>query len=361
MSSTLVSESLRRQRERLGDLEVYPEPRKTDEALWEFDTQQAMERTQSMIDSLGEAQPILRTMLENAKQEIYESNIDPANPDNTYYGRRLMQRVEYNTRVTDVLITHEIMSFYGKGGIPGVTSGSCEALCAATKFDDDAKRTDRCNAFAFKRAAPFSYTDRSGWCYLLRNAGACRVEDFGVELFTRQIPSERQCDATAPGLDNPLCIGLPATRSDARVLSQVDAAAAAFEVPYDRHPAPGSRGLPLPRSIVEAMSFMAFARQQGVMSFWGRSPAVPDDKDFVVLHWPTEDGEQLKFRKNEVRCVLITSSTGPRMHMYAHLRPCESKEASGLLTVAAAAAPPPPPGDKTVHYYDPLRVSRQRV
>ena len=121
------------------------------------------------------------------------------------------------------------------------------------------------------------------------------------------------------------------------MLSQVDAAAAAYEVPYDRYPAPGSRGLPLPRSIVEAMSFMAFARQQGVMSFWGRSPAVPDDKDFVVLHWPTEDGEQLKFRKNEVRCVLITSSTGPRMHMYAHLRPCESKEASGLLTVAAAA------------------------
>lgn len=97
------------------------------------------------------------------------------------------------------------------------------------------------------------------------------------------------------------------------------------------------------------------------MSFWGRSPAVPDGKDFAVLHWPTEDGEQLKFRKNEVRCVLITSSTGPRMHMYAHLRPCEAKEASGLLTVAAAAAPPPPPGDKTVHYYDPLRVRRQHA
>ena len=79
-----------------------------------------------------------------------------------------------------------------------------------------------------------------------------------AELFTRQIESERQCEATAPGLDNPLCIGLPATRSDARVLSHADAAAAAYEVPYDKYPAPGSRGLPLPRSIVEAMSFMAF-------------------------------------------------------------------------------------------------------
>ena len=266
MTSTLAAESLRRQRERLGDLEVYPEPRKTDEALWEFDTQQAMERTQAMIDSLGEAQPILRTMLENAKQEIQESNVDPANTDNTYYGRRLMQRVEYNTRVTDVLITHEIMQFYGKGGIPvpststptpaltltltltrillpqpgrhfGLVRGAIrpqppptaqrrfftraratQALCAATKFDDDATRTDRCNAFAFKRAAPFSYTDRTGWCYLLRvnrlhsnqppvvpwrnsraalcalqNAGACRVEDFGVGARSPLLKPARAC------------------------------------------------------------------------------------------------------------------------------------------------------------------------
>tara|TARA_Y100000389_G_scaffold201621_1_gene244813 strand:+ start:3931 stop:4161 length:231 start_codon:yes stop_codon:yes gene_type:complete len=63
-------------------------------------------------------------------------------------------------------------------------------------------------------------------------------------------------------LADPLCIGLPASRSDTRVLSHADSAAAAYEVPYDRYPAPGSRGLPLPRSIVEAMSFMALARQQ---------------------------------------------------------------------------------------------------
>jgi len=59
-----------------------------------------------------------------------------------------------------------------------------------------------------------------------QNAGACKLEDFGVELYTRfvqneprtsgksnsrvfvcvrrQIESERQCSASAPGLDNPL-------------------------------------------------------------------------------------------------------------------------------------------------------------
>ena len=202
LSTNLVAESLRRQRERLGDLDVYPEPRKTDEALWDFDTQAALQRTQTMIDKLGETNPVLRSMLENAKQEIITSNVDPANTDFTYYGRRLMQRIEYNMRVTDALITHELMSFYGKGGIPGITVGSCEALCAATKEDENAARTDECNAYAFKRAAPFSYTDQTGWCYLLQNMGACKVEDFGVELFTRQIQSERQCEATAPGLDS---------------------------------------------------------------------------------------------------------------------------------------------------------------
>lgn len=43
----------------------------------------------------------------------------------------------------------------------------------------------RADAYAFKRAAPFSYTDQTGWCYLLQNAGACKLEDFGVELYTR--------------------------------------------------------------------------------------------------------------------------------------------------------------------------------
>jgi len=35
-----------------------------------------------------------------------------------------MQRIEYETYMTDVLVTHELMTFYGKGGIPGVTIGS---------------------------------------------------------------------------------------------------------------------------------------------------------------------------------------------------------------------------------------------
>ena len=57
--------------------------------------------------------------------------------------------------------------------------------------DENAARTDECNAYAFKRAAPFSYTDQTGWCYLLQNAGACKLEDFGLELARAYAPHAR--------------------------------------------------------------------------------------------------------------------------------------------------------------------------
>ena len=129
-------------------------------------------------------------------------------------------------------------------------------------------------------------------------------------------------------------MGLPSTRDDARLLTHADAAAMAAQVPDMNYPSPGSGGLPLPRTIVEAMSMLAFARQQGVTAFWGASPST--EAGDVHMHWPTEDSSTLIFRKGESRCILIASGLGPRAHMYAHIKPCDSKQASGLLTAAAA-------------------------
>ena len=229
-----------------------------------------------------------------------------------------------------------------------------QALCEATKQDERAKHDEHCNAYAFKRAAPFSYTDQTGWCYLLQNAGGCKMADFSAELLTRNIESERQCSASAPGLDNPVCVGIPSTRDDARVLSNADAAAIAYEVPYDRYPAPGSRGLPLPRTQVEAMSMIAYARINGVTAFWSASPNT--DAGDVRMHWPAEGGEMLLVRQGESRCILVSSGVSPSEKMYARFRPCDAKLASGILTVAAAAAPPPPPGSTIRHWYDPKLV-----
>ena len=84
---------------------------------------------------------------------------------------------------------------------------------------------------------------------------------------------------------DPLCVGLPSTRDDARLLTHADAAAMAAQVPDMNYPAPGAGGLPLPRTVVESMSMLAFARQQGVVAFWGRSPST--EAGDVHMHWPT--------------------------------------------------------------------------
>jgi len=73
-------------------------------------------------------------------------------------------------------------------------------------------------------------------------------------------------------------------------------------------------------------------------------------------HFITEGGSNLVYKQGESRCILVSSGVGPASRMYARLRPCDGKLASGILTVAAAAAPPPPPGDTAKHWYDPARA-----
>ena len=86
-------------------MERYDEPRRTDTAQWSFDKSGAIDGTKALIDSLGETNPVLKRLLDTAMDEIqYAAG-----------GRRLMQRNEYETYMTDVLVTHELMEFYGKG------------------------------------------------------------------------------------------------------------------------------------------------------------------------------------------------------------------------------------------------------
>ena len=113
----------------------------------------------------------------------------------------------------------------------------------------------------------------------------------------------------------------------------------AAQVPDMNYPAPGAGGLPLPRTIVESMSMMAFARQQGVVAFWGASPNT--DAGDVHMHWPTEDASTLIYRKGESRCILVASGLGPRAHMYAHIKPCDSRQASAQARADSCFQPTP--------------------
>ena len=106
------------------------------------------------------------------------------------------------------------MSEYGKEGLPGVDIATCEALCEGVSVTSNDTDSSECRALAFRRADPRSLVDFTGRCYLLQSAGSCKVEDFASELYTRQIESENVCHDHPSAYDNPLCLSLPATRTD---------------------------------------------------------------------------------------------------------------------------------------------------
>tara|TARA_B110001452_G_scaffold228367_1_gene203745 strand:+ start:6159 stop:7400 length:1242 start_codon:yes stop_codon:yes gene_type:complete len=244
------------QRYQKGQQGVYAAPRKTDTAQWAEDTTGAQAGTEALLVVLGENNPILRDVLEGALEELRQAG-----------GRRLMQRPEYDTLLTNALVTHPLMTQYGKDGIPGLTKGSCQALCEAVRLDDtNTTASHECHAYAFKRGAPFSVVDQTGTCYLMQNAGACKVEDFGIELYTRQITSERQCSAVAPGLDSTLnTSNIPTYTSHT---CGHDISRLCVCAPHDR---PDLRGA----ARYETGSARAHARRRGGHRRTGARPALP--------------------------------------------------------------------------------------
>jgi hypothetical protein len=263
-ANTAIQRNLDRQSgrggERFADGRFYNAPQSTDEEEVVTRAQNALVSVKEQIKEIGEAQPILRSILDGAIQELEDtaasgSGVTPTSTTTgaSYTGRRLLVRREYVHTISGALSTHPVQGAVGIYGIPGVTQLSCEALCEAATRDVDTvtSPTDACYAYAFRRDYPFSKTDLTGHCWLLQNAGACKSEDFGTELFTRNIESEQVCNTLTPGNDAVMCIGLPATNPNTMVLSHADAVEIAAATPT--YAPAGSGGLPLPRTTVEAM------------------------------------------------------------------------------------------------------------
>ena len=189
---------------------TYETPTPSDEQQWLDKTAGARAGTQAILDSLRDANPVLRGILQDTLAELASAGPrraaraggDEHGPrDRRAYseGRRLLQR-EASLHVEDLLVTHPVMATSGMAGIPGITSGACEALCEALRMKEvTSADSEECKAFAFKRSHPFDAIDRTGRCYLLREAGACKTEDFGTHLFTRHVQSESFCTAATPG------------------------------------------------------------------------------------------------------------------------------------------------------------------
>lgn len=153
-----------REQMRRGENDRYPEPGTTEYETFINEEVQALVQTRELIKELGNTQPILKSLLDTAVVEL-EKHV--ANP-----GRQLLQREDYSYLMTDALSEHALQKSVGLRGIPGLTSFSCEALCSAVAAEADAN----CKAFGFRRSDPWSRTDLTGSCHLLKNAGACKVE-----------------------------------------------------------------------------------------------------------------------------------------------------------------------------------------
>lgn len=90
-----------------------------------------------LIATLGENNPILRSVLGDAVNEMTDSQYRVAEgmvPAEAYYGRRLMQRKNmYPEYMIEVLVDHPIQTKY-RYGIPGVSRETCEGLCDGEKY-----------------------------------------------------------------------------------------------------------------------------------------------------------------------------------------------------------------------------------
>ena len=358
--------SLRYKRIQTGDTERYAEPEVGQAERLEDGQTNERSAIYQTIKALTDDQPQLRDLLLSTAEKI-EARLPGATAQvpavaggrrlsETYQqrfgepqanGRRLF-RVDYETENTirESLVESAVMSTFDGGPIPGITVAECAALCEALRRNESETREDsttECKAYAFRRLDPADLTDLTVDCYLLHSSGACKVTDFAASIYTRRYDSNICNHPTVH--NSPLCIELPASREDAKVLDYAAAHDLCAQVPDKT--LGGAGKLPLPRSALEAMSFMSYARQQGVYSFWAQKPTHLFDTTHgssvpITMRWAGETGKDFVYPANDTRCVLIETEEGSKSnHMYATMQPCAAKKSDGVVCEAVSAGETP--------------------
>ena len=239
-------------------------------------------------------------------------------------GRRLWQRVASHSShyLQDNILATEA---FGNAPLAGVTLAECQSLCEALEGNNGT-----CLAVAYARANSNPRDLALRQCYLLRGTGGCTPGSFAGAIFAR-----RDSDGcTAPTeADNPMCVQLASTRTDMRVLTFDET------VSVCKH-GKGRAKVAHPRSMLEAFSYLGYARERGVHAFWSDKPP-----EGGLMVWSGVDGERLNVTAGERRCVLVaTGDTDIHGAMFAQLKPCHARLADGVVCESAEAAPPPPPG-----------------
>ena len=282
-----------RERAAEADAAVRPEPVADDATAIDAAAFGARAGVVARIAELAASNAALRGVLEGALAD-YQAQAGLSTT--TTSGRRLFERQVADPAMRTNRVASELMDF---GPIIGIDAAACGALCEALRRDDadvTANPDTECAAFATRRMDPSDDTDLAVECHLLKSAGYCAPIDFAASLFSRKYQSSEEC--TNPSAhNNVLCVELAAARGDARVMDYETSATLCKRGNPDGGPASGGN-LPLPRSALEAMGFVSYARQAGVFAFWTQKPPL-SRTTARNLHWADADGNALHYPVNE--------------------------------------------------------------
>ena len=244
---------------------------------------------------------------------------------NFYTGNSIGRRLEAYDDGAFSTFTESILGVVGHP----VTSIACAELCHSNTT---------CMAFATR---PHYSTGDKMECVLMRSAGACTLRDFATQLSVRASarasdPFSQKCDLWS----GKRCLELPAILPPdlGRIMHGRPPLEATITFDLARESCKSRTEkwqswisvLPNPLSTLEAYATLAYARQEGVASFFvsrGSGAASP--------HWPWTaiGGLGVADDGSRAGCALIYTPYSS-LYMAATIVPCDAPMATGLLCYA---------------------------
>ena len=319
----LISSRLRRGAVLRGEAVAHAAAPKTSEEVFAEEHIRARQSQQALLERLAAETPLLRdTLLEMAGRRLFELP-----PQTTNLDLRHAQAPAAAVLGTPIL---------------GVTQAECSSVCIAMHNETNPEAT--CRGYVF-RWANTEATDLSlAECWPVSTLGGCAAVDFAAAVLDRR--SADLCRGLTPGELSPRCLALVPGRVETRVL---DAAASAAACKGGS----GSPPLAQPRSSLEAMSMLGYARERGISAFFAGRPAVSTEE--IKTFWSGEDGGAFVIPASDPRCVLVHAENELDGSFVAVMHACSgSKLADGVICESAstgttmAEASPPPPSARTL-------------
>ena len=274
---------------------------------------------QALLQRLAAEMPLLRNALLGAAVE----------------GRRLFEGGGETVRLREAQTPAS--SILGTP-VLGLTQPECNAVCVS--LQNESHPEAECKGFVFRWASSSATSLDLAECWPVSSLGSCSARDFAAGgILDRR--SADLCRGVTPGELSPRCVALVPGRVETRV----------FDAAESREACAGGRHAPslfYPRSALEAMSALGYARERGIAAFFSGRP--PANATPITTYWAADDGSPFVIPAGDGRCILVESESELDGAMFARMAPCSGgPKADGVVCESfstggalAAAAPPPP-------------------